>query len=194
MSRPLALVQLVVVLALAGCGGGGTTQSTASAAAPTTPSPSAAASPSAATVEPSATESLSPSASGEAAPSASASGGDDDEEATVMVAESDLGEILVDGEGWTLYLFTPDEAGEPTCYEACAQAWPPLLVEGEIEVGEGLDDDDFSTAERTDGGQQVKVGDWPLYYFANDQQPGDTNGQGLNDVWFVVSPEGEAIR
>ena len=193
MSRPLALLQLVVVLALAGCGGGGTIQSTASAAPPTTPSPSAAASPSAATVEPSATDSPSPSASDEATPSASASGGDDDE-TTVMVAESDLGEILVDGEGRTLYLFTPDEAGEPTCYEACAQAWPPLLVDGEVEVGEGLDDDDFSTAERTDGGQQVKVGDWPLYYFANDEQPGDTNGQGLNDVWFVVSPEGEAIR
>jgi predicted lipoprotein with Yx(FWY)xxD motif len=106
----------------------------------------------------------------------------------------DLGQILVDGEGRTLYLFKPDADGEPTCYDDCAAAWPPLLAEGEITVGEGLDDSDFSTATRTDGGEQVKVGDWPLYYFANDAAPGDTNGQGLNEVWYVVSPSGEAIE
>jgi predicted lipoprotein with Yx(FWY)xxD motif len=114
--------------------------------------------------------------------------------ATVMVATSDLGQILVDGEGRTLYLFTPDEAGTPTCYDDCALAWPPLLTEGDIAVGAGLDDSDFSTATRTDGGDQVKIGTWPLYYFAGDEAPGDTNGQGLQGIWYVVSPSGEAIR
>lgn len=114
--------------------------------------------------------------------------------ATVMVATSDLGEILVDGEGRVLYLFTPDEAGTPTCYEGCAQAWPPLLAGGDITVGPGLDDSDFSTATRTDGGDQVKIGNWPLYYFASDAAPGDTKGQGVGDVWYVVSPNGEAIK
>jgi predicted lipoprotein with Yx(FWY)xxD motif len=111
-----------------------------------------------------------------------------------MVATSDLGQILVDGEGRTLYLFTPDEAGTPTCYEGCAQAWPPLLADGDITVGAGLDDSDFSTATRTDGGDQVKIGNWPLYYFASDAAPSDTKGQGVGGVWYVVSPAGEAIK
>ena len=113
-----------------------------------------------------------------------------------MVADSELGEILVDGEGRTLYMFVPDEeTGEPTCYEQCAENWPPLVAEGEITVGEGLDDSDFSTVPRTDdAGDQVKVGDWPLYYFANDAAPGDTNGQGVNEVWYVLGPDGEPIR
>ena len=115
--------------------------------------------------------------------------------ATVMVATNAThGQILVDGEGRTLYLFTPDEAGTSTCYDDCATAWPPLLVTGEITVGPGLDDSDFSTATRTDGGDQVKIGNWPLYYFATDVAPGDTNGQGLFDRWYVVSPSGEAIK
>ena len=30
----------------------------------------------------------------------------------------------------------------------------------------------------------------PLYHFSGDEAPGDTAGQGLNDMWFVLSPEG----
>ncbi len=113
-----------------------------------------------------------------------------------MVADSELGEILVDGEGRTLYMFQPDEAtGEPTCYDQCAENWPPLVADGEPTVGEGLDDSLVTTVPRTDdAGDQVKYGDWPLYYFANDEAPGDTNGQGVGGVWFVVDPEGELIR
>jgi len=159
---------IVAAVALAACSG---TAASPSVAAPATPSPQAA------------TPSPSPD---ESSPAAGA--------ATVMVATSDLGQILVDGEGRTLYLFTPDEAGTPTCYEGCAQAWPPLLASGEITVGAGLDDSDFSTAPRTDGGDQVKIGNWPLYYFATDAAPGDTKGQGVGGVWFVVSPSGEAIK
>ncbi|HEV8488413.1 MAG TPA: hypothetical protein VGQ58_01355 [Candidatus Limnocylindrales bacterium] len=115
--------------------------------------------------------------------------------ATVMVADNaELGQILVDGEGRTLYAFTPDSAGTPTCYDACAQAWPPLLAEGDITVGAGLDDSDFSTVPRTDGGDQVKISTWPLYHFASDAAPGDTNGQGVSNVWYVVSPNGELVK
>ena len=175
--RKILTLAPAMILLLAACG------------ASASPSPSVAA-PSAAPPSPSAEETMAP-ATEEPTPSEQPTAGG---EATVMVAESDLGQILVDGEGRTLYLFTPDEAGEPTCYDACATNWPPLLADGEIEVGEGLDDSDFSTATRTDGGDQVKIGTWPLYYFANDAAPGDTNGQGQGGVWFVVSPSGEAIE
>lgn len=166
--RTRLFLPIVAAVALAACT---STAASPSVAAPATPSPQAA------------TPSPPPDESSPAAGSA-----------TVMVATSDLGQILVDGEGRTLYLFTPDEAGTPTCYEACAQQWPPLLAEGDITVGPGLDDSDFSTATRTDGGDQVKISNWPLYYFANDTAPGDTNGQGVSNVWYVVSPSGEPIK
>jgi predicted lipoprotein with Yx(FWY)xxD motif len=114
---------------------------------------------------------------------------------TVAVAtDAELGQILVDGEGRTLYGFMNDTNGVPTCYDACAANWPALVVTGDITVGAGLDASDFMTVERTDGGMQVKVGDRPLYRFANDAAAGDTNGQGFGGVWFVVGPDGELIQ
>lgn len=114
------------------------------------------------------------------------------EEVMVEVAPSDLGEILV-SDGRTLYLFTPDNAGSPTCYDQCAQTWPPLVAAGDVTAGAGVDEALLGTVPRDDGGEQVTVNGWPLYFFANDSEPGDTNGQGLGDNWWVVSPDGEPI-
>lgn len=164
----------LLVFALVACGPAASASPSAPASPPAT-SPSAPASPS---------DGESPSAS----PTEDASPTDETGAATVMVAESELGDILVDGEGRTLYAFTDDTAGEPTCAGDCANAWPPLTVDGEISVGEGLDDGDFSTVDSTTGDTQVKVGEWPLYYFAQDSAPGDVNGQGVGDKWYVVSP------
>jgi predicted lipoprotein with Yx(FWY)xxD motif len=112
--------------------------------------------------------------------------------ATVEVVDSELGEILASG-GKTLYIFMPDNGGAPTCYDDCAANWPALLVEGDVTVGEGLDAGLFATATRDDGGEQVTVDGWPLYFFANDAAPGDINGQGVGDVWYVVAPDGTPI-
>ena len=115
----------------------------------------------------------------------------------VKVAQGSLGSFLVDANGMTLYIFLNDEPGKSNCYDACAQNWPPLLTEGAPVAGEGVDAALLGTAERSDGTMQVTYNGWPLYYFVNDAAPGDTNGQGLKDVWYVVSPdldvaEGEA--
>jgi predicted lipoprotein with Yx(FWY)xxD motif len=110
----------------------------------------------------------------------------------IEVASTDLGEKLVDGDGNTLYLFIPDAQGDSTCYEDCEANWPPL-TDG-TEAGSGVDAGLLGSTTRTDGSEQVTYNGWPLYYFAGDAAPGDTNGQGINDVWFVVSPAGEAIR
>lgn len=120
--------------------------------------------------------------------SAGASGGD------VAVGSTDLGDVLVDAEGMTLYLFTPDEQGPSTCYDDCETAWPPLLADGDPGAGEGVDAALLGATEREDGTTQVTYDDWPLYLWQADQEPGDTTGQMVNDVWFVVSPDGEAIR
>ncbi len=117
------------------------------------------------------------------------------EAAALAVAQNDdLGTFLVDGSGMTLYLFTKDTAGESTCYDDCASAWPPLLTDGEAAPGEGVDASLLGTTERTDGSTQVTYGGWPLYYWVKDAAPGDTTGQDVGEVWYVVSPAGEAVH
>jgi predicted lipoprotein with Yx(FWY)xxD motif len=115
-------------------------------------------------------------------------------EATVLVADSDLGQILTDAEGMTVYLFVPDAQGAPTCTEACADSWPPLIVDDAslVTAGDGTDATLLATVEHPEG-TQVTYNGWPLYVFAGDSVPGDTNGQGQSDVWFVLDPTGTAI-
>lgn len=115
-----------------------------------------------------------------------------DGEATVAVASSDFGDILVDDEGMTLYVFIPDDQGTPTCTDDCAETWPPF--EGPATAGEGVDDGLLGTADHPSGTTMATYNDWPLYYFAPDEEPGDTNGQGVGDNWFVVGPDGEPVR
>jgi predicted lipoprotein with Yx(FWY)xxD motif len=114
--------------------------------------------------------------------------------ATVAVEDSDLGQIVVDAEGQTLYVFLVDESTESTCYDDCEANWPPLTVEGDPVAGEGVDGSLLGTTERKDGTTQVTLDGHPLYHFAADETPDDMNGQGVGEVWYVVSPEGAAIQ
>ena len=113
---------------------------------------------------------------------------------TVNVATSPLGQILIDAEGRTLYLFMNDTENTSVCTGGCAQAWPPLLVTGAPTGGLGVEASKLGTTSRTDGGTQVTYNGHPLYHFASDSAPGDTKGQGVGGNWFVVSPQGEPIR
>jgi predicted lipoprotein with Yx(FWY)xxD motif len=113
-------------------------------------------------------------------------------DAPVGRADTGLGTVLVDAEGLTLYGLTDDTGGVSTCDGACAEAWPPLTVDGPDLPG-GLDSDVFSVVERSDGTFQLKAGEWPLYRFAGDAAPGDTNGQGSGGVWFAAAPDGSLI-
>lgn len=114
-------------------------------------------------------------------------------EPTVAVEDSDLGQIVVDAEGRTVYVFLADEGTESTCYDECEDNWPPLIVEADPAAGEGIDASLLGTSVREDGSAQVTLDGHPLYHFAADATADDVNGQGVGDVWFVVSPEGEAI-
>lgn len=109
---------------------------------------------------------------------------------TVRVGSNDeLGDFLVDARGMTLYMFTVDEENTSNCYDQCAENWPPLLVEpGEAPVPGANVTGELGVAERNDGTLQVTYDGMPLYFWINDAEPGDTNGQGINDVWFVVEP------
>ena len=113
--------------------------------------------------------------------------------AAVSVSSTDLGDVLVDDAGLTLYGFTKDADGTPTCEGACAEAWPPVVVDG-TDVPAGLDPNVFSVVDRPDGTMQLKAGKWPLYRFAGDGGPGDVNGQASGGVWFAVNPLGGLIK
>ena len=114
------------------------------------------------------------------------------DEALIQVHQDpDLGAILVDAEGMTLYLFTPDTtAGESACYDQCAENWPIVTPELATGLAPGIPGE-LSTFERTDGTQQVAYNDIPLYYFVADQAAGDVNGEDVGGVWFVVYPGSE---
>ncbi len=107
-----------------------------------------------------------------------------------------LGSFLVDGKGMTLYVFMQDtqKIKASTCYGKCASFWPPLTTSGAAVAGSGLDASKLGMITRTDGSTQVTYNGWPLYYFAKDKKPGDTNGQKVQGSWFVVSPSGDPVK
>jgi len=98
-----------------------------------------------------------------------------------------VGAFLADGNGMSLYSFARDAKNTSTCIEGCAVNWPPFYADPTT-AGEGLELKDFAVITRTDGRQQSTYKGMPLYYFKNDKYPGDTFGQGLGDVWFLVTP------
>lgn len=189
---------LVLTMAVAAIVGACSSAASSPSAAPASPAavasaaPSSAASPSAAT-DPYGMPSSAPATS--AAPSASAAANPASGSLQLSLADSKLGKILVDGQGRTLYGFTDDNAGTSTCYTGCAPLWPALIATGTVKAGAGLDAEDFTSFDRTDGtGKQVRFYAWPVYYYAGDNAAGDTNGQGLFGKWYVIGADGKLIK
>ena len=125
---------------------------------------------------------------------ASSSPGGDGASAALATADSDLGEIVVDAEGRSVYVFDEDEpgSGESACTGGCLEQWPPVLADDEEPTAEGVDAE-LGTLERDDGALQLTLDGSPLYRFAGDGSPGDVTGQAVGDVWWVVAPDGEKI-
>jgi predicted lipoprotein with Yx(FWY)xxD motif len=104
-----------------------------------------------------------------------------------------LGKILADADGRTLYLFQADTGTKSACTGACAAAWPPLRAGRKRVAGQGASAAKIGTTPRSDGGPQITYNGHPLYTYTADQKPGDTNGQGLNafgGLWYAVDPAG----
>jgi predicted lipoprotein with Yx(FWY)xxD motif len=111
---------------------------------------------------------------------------------TVAAANSKLGDILVDGDGRTLYAFTKDKGDQSACSGQCASNWPALT--GTAAAGTGVQASLLSTSMQAGGESQVTYHGRPLYHFAGDAKPGDVNGQGIGNVWFVLSADGELVK
>ncbi len=116
------------------------------------------------------------------------------QDVVLATAESDFGQIVVDGEGRTVYVFDRDTpgSGESACSGECLAAWPAVTAESEDPAVEGVSGE-VGTIERDDGTLQVTLGGLPLYLYANDAEAGDVTGQGVNQVWWVVAPDGSKI-
>ena len=114
--------------------------------------------------------------------------------AKVMVADSTLGKILVDGKGMVLYMYTKDTPDVTVCYDQCATNWPPLLTKNKPTAGEGVDAALFGSTTRKDGTTQVTYKGWPLYYYIKDAAAGDVKGQNVGKVWYVLAPNGDVIK
>jgi len=110
---------------------------------------------------------------------------------TVKVSDTSSGKTLVDSKGMTLYYFTNDVpgSGKSSCSGQCAATWPVFSGDG-IAVSPPLASSDFSSFARADGMKQATYKGRPLYYYNADTKPGDTKGQGVNNVWFIADFSG----
>jgi predicted lipoprotein with Yx(FWY)xxD motif len=111
-----------------------------------------------------------------------------------LATDAKLGKFLADADGRTLYIFTKDTKDTSVCYDKCEAAWPPLLQDGKPTLGDGLDATLLGTTQRKDGSMQVTYAGMPLYYYTPDQKPGDTTGQGVGKVWYVIGADGKIIQ
>ncbi|MGW0517077.1 hypothetical protein [Crossiella sp. NPDC003009] len=124
------------------------------------------------------------------------SGGGQNAAATLnAVASSELGNIVTDVNGLTLYRFDKDTAkpSKSNCAGKCLEAWPPVLVNGNVTV-QGVDQALVGSVKRPDGSEQVTLGGWPLYRFTQDAKAGDTKGQAVQGTWFVAAPDGKKAK
>jgi predicted lipoprotein with Yx(FWY)xxD motif len=114
--------------------------------------------------------------------------------ATVALGGTAKVPVLVDAQGFTLYLFTKDTGTTSNCSGGCATAWPPTLSTGAPVAGNGLDATLLGTTKRADGATQVTYNGHPLYRFAADKAPGDSKGQGSGGFWYMVSAAGDKVE
>ncbi|GAB2463599.1 hypothetical protein [Xylanimonas ulmi] len=112
----------------------------------------------------------------------------------LSTARTSLGDVVVDGRGMTVYIYTPDRpgSGRSACTGACAAQWPAVHAETATPQVQGVTAE-VGTITGTDGMLQVTLDGRPLYTYAGDGAPGDVTGQGLDDVWWAVAPDGVEV-
>ncbi|MEU3056316.1 SCO0930 family lipoprotein [Streptomyces griseus] len=108
--------------------------------------------------------------------------------------DPELGDIVVDGRGMTVYRFTKDSAWpmKTACTGDCLKKWPVVAPMAKNAV-DGVTTKGFVTFDRPDGIKQQTIDCWPIYTFAGDAKPGDTNGQGVGGTWYAVSPDSKLV-
>jgi predicted lipoprotein with Yx(FWY)xxD motif len=108
--------------------------------------------------------------------------------ASVRIAhDATLGDIVVAGNGHTVYEFDKDQGTLSACTGACAATWPAWMTNGAPNAGPGVDSAMLSSAHG-----QVTYGGHLLYFFAGDQAAGQANGLNIAG-WHAISPAGTLV-
>jgi predicted lipoprotein with Yx(FWY)xxD motif len=115
-------------------------------------------------------------------------------DAVLSTAGSNLGTIVVDADGRTVYVFDKDTAGsgESACSGGCLAKWPPVTADSDAPAVDGVSGD-VGTITRDDGSTQVTLEGMPLYLYAGDSHAGDVTGQAVGGIWWVVAADGSKI-
>jgi predicted lipoprotein with Yx(FWY)xxD motif len=114
----------------------------------------------------------------------------------VTTRDTSLGQILVDAQGRTLYLFQNDTGPASTCTSSCASYWPPVPVTGQPHASGQAAATSIGVITRSDGKRQLTYAGHPLYYYVGDSKAGQARGQGMNQFgarWYVLDPAGAAV-
>jgi predicted lipoprotein with Yx(FWY)xxD motif len=187
----IGALALLAVLVIAGCGGGSSSSSSStSESKPASTTTTETESTTATTAAPEKGEAAAEMKEGTGV----AAGGAAPVAVVKATNTDDLGKVIVDSKGMTLYDFHKDKGTTSSCYGACAAAWPPLLTGGKPRATGGAESSLLGTTKRKDGRVQVTYNGHPLYGFVEDKKPGETNG---NDVsafgaeWYALEPNGE---
>jgi predicted lipoprotein with Yx(FWY)xxD motif len=134
---------------------------------------------------------------GGSTPSATDAGSGSDTVASgdAAVASTSLGQVVVDGKGMTAYFYDNDtpNSGMSSCTGECAGLWPAIESSSTTPMVTGITGT-VATIKGVDGGNQITINGRPIYTFANDTAPGDVNGQGVLNVWYVISPAGDEVK
>ena len=194
-TRVLMAVVAAGVIGLAACGSdNSSTSSTAAPAAAAATTAAAAATTAGATATTTATTvGADAYGGGYGPPATTAAPAASSASTTITLSDTSHGKVLADAQGRTLYIFTKDSNGTSACTDACAKAWPPAAVTGTPTAATGISAT-LSTIARADGTTQVAINGQPLYTYAGDAAPGDAEGQGSNQIWWVVGADGAAIK
>jgi predicted lipoprotein with Yx(FWY)xxD motif len=171
MTRFLTIAAMAAGLLVAGCGGDD--DDSDSGAADTTPI----------------TEAAAPTTTAPAATPAAGAG------TRITTSDSQYGEVLFDGDDQAIYYFDKEQGSKSECYGECAEAWPPVLTEGDPQAGAGAQAAMLGTTQRNDGTTQVTYDGHPLYYYAHEG-PGVVECHNVDEfggLWLAVQGNGQPV-
>lgn len=115
---------------------------------------------------------------------------------SISVANTAAGDVLVDSQGKTLYVFASDGKDTSTCAGSCATNWPPAVASLPLTAPDASVMGTIGSFKRSDGAEQLTINGMPLYTFVSDLDPGMANGQGVSAFgaqWWVVAADGTPV-
>jgi predicted lipoprotein with Yx(FWY)xxD motif len=110
----------------------------------------------------------------------------------ITTGDSQFGPMLFNEKKQAIYIWELEESDKAECYGNCAEAWPPVLTDGQPQATGDVNGSLLGTTKRTDGTTQVTYNGHPLYYYAHEA-PGEVKCHNISThggLWWVIQPNG----